>query len=460
MGAGFLCDKCEENVSQESEKQRLRIGLCGLGTVGGGTLRLLTTKQAEITRRVGMTLDIVHVATRRPDAALKARGIRVSQDVFDVARDPEVDILVELMGGFEPALELVLLAIQNGKHVVTANKALIAVHGNTIFEAARKKGVVVAYESAVAGGIPIIKALREGLAANSIHWLAGIINGTSNYILTEMGERKRDFPEVLKEAQQLGYAEADPTFDVEGIDAAHKLTILAANAFGISLQFEKIYTEGISRITTADIAYAEELGYRIKHLGITRITPNGIELRVHPTLVSERQLIANVNGVMNAVVVKGDSAGSTLYYGAGAGADATASSVVADLIDIARAGKDDRTGSAVPPLAFSNLRNDLEILDISEIESEYYLRISAYDRVGVMAKISQVLTNYGINIEAVIQKEPHGTDLEQGTVPMVLLTSRILEKTMDIAIGVIESLDEVADSVTRIRVELFNDEKA
>lgn len=447
-------------MSQESDKQTLRIGLCGLGTVGGGTLRLLTTKQAEITRRVGMNLEIVHVATRRPDAALKERGIKISQDVFDVARNPDVDILVELMGGFEPALELVLLAIENGKHVVTANKALIAVHGNVIFEAARKKGVVVAYESAVAGGIPIIKALREGLAANSIHWLAGIINGTSNYILTEMGERKRNFPEVLKEAQQLGYAEADPTFDVEGIDAAHKLTILAANAFGIALQFEKIYTEGISKITTADIAYAEELGYRIKHLGITRVTPKGIELRVHPTLVSERQLIANVNGVMNAVVVKGDSAGSTLYYGAGAGADATASSVVADLIDIARAGKNDRSGSVVPPLAFSNLRTDLDILDISDIESEYYLRISAYDRVGVMAKISQVLTNYGINIEAVIQKEPHGADLEKGTVPMVLLTSRILEKTMNIAIGVIESLDEVADSVTRIRVELFNDDKA
>lgn len=447
-------------MSQESDKQRLRIGICGLGTVGGGTLRLLSNKQAEITRRVGMTLDVVHVATRRPDPALQQRGINISQDVFDVARNPDVDIVVELLGGFEPALELVLLAIENGKHVVTANKALIAVHGNVIFEAARKKGVVVAYESAVAGGIPIIKALREGLAANSIHWLAGIINGTSNYILTEMGERKRDFPEVLKEAQQLGYAEADPTFDIEGIDAAHKLTILAANAFGIALQFEKIYTEGISKITTADIAYAEELGYRIKHLGITRITPAGIELRVHPTLVSERQLIANVNGVMNAVVVKGDSAGSTLYYGAGAGADATASSVVADLIDIARAGKDDRNGSVVPPLAFSSLRNDLEIMHISEIESEYYLRISAYDRVGVMARISQVLTNYGINIEAVIQKEPQGADLEKGTVPMVILTSRIREKTMDIAIGVIESLDEVADSVMRIRVELFNDETA
>jgi homoserine dehydrogenase len=446
-------------VSQDCDKQQLRIGICGLGTVGGGTLRLLTGKKAEITRRVGMVLDVVHVATRRPSQELLASGVRVSTDVFAVASDPDVDILVELIGGYEPALELVLLAIENGKHVVTANKALIALHGNTIFEAARKKGVVVSYESAVAGGIPIIKALREGLAANSIHWLAGIINGTSNYILTEMGERKRDFPSVLKEAQDLGYAEADPTFDVEGIDAAHKLTILAANAFGISLQFEKVYTEGISKITTADIAYAEELGYRIKHLGITRLTDKGIELRVHPTLISRQTLIANVNGVMNAVVVKGDSAGSTLYYGAGAGADATASSVVADIIDIARAGKDDRQGSAVPPLAFNALRNDLNILDISEIESEYYLRILARDKVGVMAKISQVLTNYGINIEAVIQKEPHGPDADKGIVPVVLLTSRILESTMNIAIGVIEDLDEVASDVMRIRVEQFDSAK-
>ena len=439
-------------MSQESEK-RLRIGLCGLGTVGGGTLRLITGKAAEITRRVGTSLEIVHVATRRPDPALAESGIKVSTDVFDVARNPEVDIVVELIGGSDPALELVMLAIENGKHVVTANKALIATHGNKIFEAARKKGVTVAYESAVAGGIPIIKALREGLAANSISWLAGIINGTSNFILTEMGERKRNFADVLKEAQQLGYAEADPTFDVEGIDAAHKLTILASNAFGIPLQFDKIYTEGISKITTSDIMYAEELGYRIKHLGITRITEKGVELRVHPTLVSEKQLIADVNGVMNAVMVQGDAAGSTLYYGAGAGSNATASAVVADIIDIARANGG---LTSVPPLAFKTLRDDLKILDISEIESEYYLRIPAYDRVGVMAKISQTLTNYGINIEAVIQKEPHGPDGEKGIVPVVLLTSRILESTLNVAMGAIEELDEVADSVTRIRVELFD----
>lgn len=445
-------------MSQDRKKQTLRIGICGLGTVGGGTYRLLNSKKAEITRRVGMDLDIVHVATRHPAAELANSGIRVSTNVFDVANDPEVDILVELIGGYEPALELVLLAIENGKHVVTANKALIAVHGNTIFEAARKKGVAVSYESAVAGGIPIIKALREGLAANSIQWLAGIINGTSNYILTEMGERNRDFPEVLKEAQQLGYAEADPTFDVEGIDAAHKLAILASNAFGIALQFEHVYTEGISHITTADIAYAEELGYRIKHLGITRVTELGIELRVHPTLISEQVLIANVNGVMNAVVVKGDSAGSTLYYGAGAGAEATASSVVADIIDIARAGRDETQGASIPPLAFSALRNDLKILDITEIESDYYLRISARDRVGVFAKISQVLTDYGINIEAVIQKEPHGSDFEKGIVPIVLLTSRINEATMDVAIAVLEGLDEIDGQIMRIRVEQFDGE--
>jgi len=439
-------------VSQESEK-RLRIGLCGLGTVGGGTLRLVTGKTAEITRRIGTTLEIVHVATRRPDPALAQSGIKVSTDVFDVARNPEVDVVVELIGGSDPALELVMLAIENGKHVVTANKALIATHGNKIFEAARKKGVTVAYESAVAGGIPIIKALREGLAANSIYWLAGIINGTSNFILTEMGEHKRNFAEVLKEAQQLGYAEADPTFDVEGIDAAHKLTILASNAFGIPLQFDKIYTEGISKITTSDMMYAEELGYRIKHLGITRITDKGVELRVHPTLVPEKQLIADVNGVMNAVMVKGDAAGSTLYYGAGAGASATASAVVADIIDIARANGG---LTRVPPLAFETLRDDLKILDIGEVESEYYLRIPAYDRVGVMAKISQTLTNYGINIEAVIQKEPHGPDGEKGIVTVVLLTSRILENTLNVAMRAIEELDEVADSVTRIRVELFD----
>jgi len=451
-------------LSEQVTGRQLRVGLCGVGTVGGGTLRLLQEKKADITRRLGRELTIVRVATRRRPDDHDLTDIAFSTDVFDVVNDPDVDIVVELIGGFDPALELVLTAIENGKHVVTANKALIAIHGNAIFEAARKRGVTVAYESAVAGGIPIIKALREGLAANSIHWLAGIINGTGNYILTEMGQHQRAFPEVLSEAQALGYAEADPTFDVEGIDAAHKLAILAANAFGTDLQFEYVYTEGISRITPADIAYADELGYRIKHLGITRITETGIELRVHPTLISKDTLLANVNGVMNAVWVKGDSAGSTLYYGAGAGAEATASSVVADLMDIARGVDTDglSNGSAphnVPALAYRNLRNDLKVLDIQDIESEYFLRIPAYDRVGVMARISQVLEYYGINIEAVIQKEPHGDDAQRGIVPVVILTSRIREGQMDVAIGVIEELEQVADKVMRIRVEQFDGEE-
>lgn len=440
-------------MKQDCHKQ-LRIGICGLGTVGGGTLQLLQEGQAELERRLGMSLNVVHVATRNPDPALETSGIRVSTDVFAVARDPEVDILVELIGGYSPAQELVMLAIEQGKHVVTANKALIALHGNAIFDAAKQRGVIVAYEAAVAGGIPIIRALREGLAANAINWLAGIINGTSNFILTEMGERRRNFPEVLQEAQLLGYAEADPTFDVEGIDAAHKLTILASNAFGIPLEFDQVYTEGISEITTADIGYAEELGYRIKHLGISRATEQGIELRVHPTLVPEQTLIANVNGVMNAVLVSGDAAGSTLYYGAGAGAAATASSVVADLIDIAR--RVENPSGGVPPLAFHTLRGDAHILPIEEVESEFYLRIPAYDKVGVMARISQILTNYGINIEALIQKEPHGHDVERGIVPVVILSGRVQEAAMNLAIEAIESLNEVAGKVMRIRVESFD----
>ena len=446
-------------MSHAGLKEQFGIGLCGLGTVGGGTMRLLLEKESELTRRLGKTRKIVHLASRRKNASLNMAGIRFSTDVFAVANDPDVDIVVELIGGFETALELVLLAIENGKHVVTANKALIAVHGNVIFAAAKKKGVIVAYESAVAGGIPIIKALREGLAANSIQWLAGIINGTGNYILTEMGQARRSFPDVLQEAQKLGYAEADPTFDVEGIDAAHKLAILAANAFGTALAFDSVYTEGISAITIADINYADELGYRIKHLGIARKTDTGIEMRVHPTLIPKQQLIANVNGVLNAVVIKGDSSGSTLYCGAGAGAEATASSVVADIIDIVRnvSNSAGRPGS-VPPLAFNSLHTDIPTLDISEIESEYYLRIPAHDKVGVMAQISQVMMNYGINIEAVIQKELHGTDAQSGIVPVVLLTSRVKEAQMNIAIGVIEQLEQVADKVMRIRVETFDGE--
>ena len=446
--------------SAQELKAQFNVGICGMGTVGGGTYTLLQSNQAEITRRLGKALKVTHVASRRKNPLYDTNNVRFSTDVFAVVDDPEVDVIVEVLGGTEPALSVIMRAIENGKHVVTANKALIAVHGNDIFAAAKRKGVTVAYESAVAGGIPIIKALREGLAANSIQWLAGIINGTGNFILTEMAEKGRNFAEVLQEAQALGYAEADPTFDVEGIDAAHKLSILAANAFGIALQFDKVYTEGISKITSEDVSYAEELGYRIKHLGITRMTDKGIELRVHPTLISEQRLIANVNGVMNAVVVKGDSVGSTLYYGAGAGAKATASSVVADLIDIVRSAGDESKGTPgnVPSLAFDSLRTDIPILSIEDIECEFYLRLSVYDKIGVMAKISQLLTDHGINIEALIQKEPDTTLGTDVFVPIVILTGKVEERQMNKAIAAIEALEQVVEKVTRIRIEQFDGE--
>ncbi len=432
----------------------IRIGICGLGTVGGGTFKLLRDNRSEIARRLGRQLEVCHVASRTPSSDYHDPNIRSSTDVFAVADDPQVDVLVESIGGFDPARELVERAIGNGKHVVTANKALIALHGNELFALAAQKGVVIAYESAVAGGIPIIKALREGLAANSIQWLAGIINGTGNFILTEMAEKQRDFAEVLEEAQQLGYAEADPTFDVEGIDAAHKLTILASIAFGIPLQFDKTYTEGISAVTTEDVKYARELGYVIKHLGIARKSDRGVEMRVHPTLISTKRLIAHVNGVMNAVLVKGNSVGATLYYGAGAGAEATASSVVADIMDIARSTSDGEQKTLVntmPSLAFNDLNAEFPVLPISDIETAYYLRIQAHDKVGVMAKISSVLQNFDINIEAVIQKEPekHGAD----KVPVVILSDLVFEKQIDRALEALEALPEISGKITRIRVE-------
>lgn len=432
----------------------IRVGICGLGTVGGGTYQLLRENRDEISRRLGRQIEVCHIASRTPKPQYEAPDVTASTDVFAVADDPQVDVLVETIGGFDPARELVERAISNGKHVVTANKALIALHGNELFELAAQHGVVIAYESAVAGGIPIIKALREGLAANSIQWLAGIINGTGNFILTEMADKQRDFAEVLKEAQQLGYAEADPTFDVEGIDAAHKLTILASIAFGIPLQFDKTYTEGISNVTTEDVKYARELGYVIKHLGIARKSERGVEMRVHPTLISNKRLIAHVNGVMNAVLVKGNSVGATLYYGAGAGAEATASSVVADIMDIARASADGEQANltcAMPSLAFNELNAELPILPISEIETAYYLRIQAQDKVGVMAKISSVLQNFDINIEAVIQKEPevHGVD----KVPVVILSDVVREKQIDQAIDALEALPEISGKIARIRVE-------
>ncbi|WP_041067814.1 homoserine dehydrogenase [Thiolapillus brandeum] len=432
----------------------VKVGLLGLGTVGGGTLNVLHRNAAEISRRAGRDIVVSHAAARdyNPDDLEGLANVRISDDAFAVVRDPEVDIVVELIGGYSPARELVLEAIENGKHVVTANKALIALHGNEIFKAAQDKGVTVAFEAAVAGGIPIIKALREGLAANHIEWIAGIINGTGNFILTEMRDKGRDFADVLKEAQELGYAEADPTFDVEGIDAAHKLTILASLAFGIPLQFDSCYTEGITRVERQDVEYAEELGYRIKHLGVTRRTQEGVELRVHPTLIPERRLIANVDGVMNAVLVKGDAVGSTLYYGAGAGSLPTASAVVADIIDIARTLTTD-PGNRVPHLAFQpDELSDLPVQGMDKVETAFYLRLTVEDKPGVLARVTGILGDSGISIEAVKQKEPLAGETE---VPLVLLTHRVLEGDMDQALAVIEAMDTVR-SISRIRVEYLD----
>ena len=430
----------------------VNVGLLGLGTVGGGTFNVLNRNADEITRRAGRGIRITHAAAREYDAAglPGINDINVSDDAFAVVDNPAVDIIVELIGGYEPARELVLRAIANGKHVVTANKALIAMHGNEIFAAAQAKGVMVAFEAAVAGGIPIIKALREGLSANQIHWLTGIINGTGNFILTEMRDKGRDFDDVLREAQALGYAEADPTFDVEGIDAAHKLTILASIAFGIPLQFDKVYTEGISRITREDVAYAEAFGYRIKHLGYTRRTDKGIEMRVHPTLIPERRLIANVDGVMNAVLVNADAVGATLYYGAGAGSEPTASAVVADIVDITRTLTADPE-NRVPHLAFQpNAIADIPVIAMEDVETAYYLRMQVTDKPGVMANVASVLGNAGISIEAILQKEP-APGAEQASI--ILLTHVVEEKKMNTAIRQIEALDTIHGNIMRIRLE-------
>ena len=426
----------------------VKVGICGLGTVGSGTFNVLHRNADEIARRAGRRIIVEQVGMRRDNPNCDTKGTQVSRDIFEVATNPEIDIVVELIGGYDVAKKLVLTAIENGKHVVTANKALIAVHGNEIFEAAQKHNVMVAFEASVAGGIPVIKAIREGLSANSIQWLAGIINGTGNFILTEMRDKGRDFGDVLSEAQALGYAEADPTFDVEGIDAAHKLTSLASIAFGIPLQFDKAYTEGISKITPADVEYAEQLGYRIKHLGISRRTNDGFELRVHPTLIPEKALLANVNGVMNAVMVDGDAVGQTLYYGAGAGAEPTASAVVADIVDVVRTLTADRD-NRVPHLAFQPSElSDKPILAMSETETGYYLRLQAAEKPGVLASITKILGDNGINIEAIVQKE---TEEEQ--VPVIMLTQRVKEQKMDEAIAAIEALDDIVGQVTRIRVE-------
>jgi homoserine dehydrogenase len=435
----------------------LQVGLLGLGTVGRGTWTVLRRNEEEIARRAGRPIRITWIAERALDLAREithgATGVNLTDDAATVLAHPDIDIVVELIGGLEPARTFILQAIANGKHVVTANKALLARHGNEIFAAAHAKGVMVAFEGAVAGGIPIIKALREGLTANRIEWIAGIINGTSNFILSEMRAKGAPFATVLAEAQARGYAEADPTFDIEGIDAAHKLTIMSAIAFGVPMQFDKVYTEGISRLTGEDIRYAEELGYRIKLLGITRRTPAGIELRVHPTLIPSKRLIANVEGVMNAVLVKGDAVGSTLYYGAGAGAEPTASAVIADLVDVTRMHTADPE-HRVPHLAFQPDRlSDLPFLPMGEVETSYYLRMRVLDKPGVLADITRILADREISIDAMIQKEPsEGEDQTD----IILLTHTCIEKQVVAAIAGIEALSTVNGRVVRIRLEELN----
>jgi len=429
---------------------RVKVGICGLGTVGSGTLNVLTRNRDIIAKRAGCEIEVTMVGARRDNPNCDTSGIRLSKDVFEVVADPDVDIVVELIGGTDVALELVQSAIAHGEHVVTANKALIALHGNELFKQAEVAGVCIAYEAAVAGGIPIIKALREGLVANRILWLAGIINGTANFILSEMREKRRDFADVLAEAQALGYAEADPTFDIEGIDAAHKLVILASIAFGMPLAFDKVYTEGITAIEGSDVAYAEELGYRIKHLGIARRTDAGIELRVHPTLVPSKRLLANVNGVKNAILVEGDASGPTLYYGAGAGAEATASAVVADIIGLAREIAQEQS-PAVSALGMHNgeVANQT-ILPIGEVHTAWYLRMTAEDRPGVLSDVARICSEAGISIEALIQKEPAEG---QTRVSLIMLTNRTREAGLAAAVKTIEALPSIDGSVTRIRVE-------
>ena len=430
----------------------INVGLLGIGTVGGGTFTVLKRNAEEITRRAGRPILITVVADKNVELAKKvtAGACRITDDAFSVVADAEVDIVVELIGGTGVSRELTFKAIENGKHVVTANKALLALHGNEIFAAAQKKGVMVAFEAAVAGGIPIIKALREGLTANRIEWIAGIINGTTNFILSEMRDKGLSFEAVLKEAQRLGYAEADPTFDIEGVDAAHKLTIMSAIAFGIPMQFDKAHIEGISKLQAEDIRYAEQLGYRIKLLGLTRRKPNGVELRVHPTLIPAKRLIANVEGAMNAVLVKGDAVGSTLYYGKGAGAEPTASAVIADLVDVTRMHTADPE-HRVPHLAFQpDAVKDIPVLAMGEVETSYYFRMRVEDRPGVLADITRILADQQISIDAMIQREP--AEGEEQT-DIIMLTHQTLEKNADAAIARIEALPVVKGKVVRLRLE-------
>jgi homoserine dehydrogenase len=448
-----------DHAPEEHNEQRMKpikVGLLGIGTVGAGTYKVLQRNQEDIRRRAGRGIEIAMVAARNVERAKGIVGpdVTVVDDPFAVVDHPDIDIVVELIGGYELPRELVLRAIANGKHVVTANKALLALHGNEIFAAAQGKGVMVAFEAAVAGGVPIIKALREGLTANRIESVAGIINGTTNFILSEMREKGLDFGTVLKEAQALGYAEADPTFDIEGVDAAHKLTIMSSIAFGIPVQFDKAYIEGISSLTAQDIRYAEQLGYRIKLLGITRRSVvdgvEGIELRVHPTLIPANRLIANVEGAMNAVLVQADAVGSTLYYGKGAGSEPTASAVIADLVDVTRLATVDPY-CRVPHLAFQpNEMTDVQVLPMSEIRSSYYLRVYVKDQLGVMADLTRILADAGISIDAVLQKEPG--ELQTRT-DIIIVTHVTREKFVDAAIAKFEQLVAVEGKVTRIRLE-------
>lgn len=430
----------------------IRVGLLGLGTVGGGTFKVLARNADEIARRAGRRIVVTKIGERDVARARERVGndVVIEADAFAVVRDPQIDIVVELIGGDTIARQLVLEAIENGKHVVTANKALLAKHGNEIFRLARQRGVTVAFEAAVAGGIPIIKAIREGLTANQIGWVAGIINGTTNFILSEMRSRGLPFAEVLAEAQRLGYAEADPTFDIEGVDAAHKLTLLASMAFGIPVQFSRAYIEGITKLEAADIRHAEALGYRIKLLGITRRRPEGVELRVHPTLVPASRLIANVEGAMNAVLVHGDAVGPTLYYGQGAGEEPTASAVIADLVDVARLLTADPE-HRVPHLAFQHdALTDLPILDIGDVRSSYYLRLSVQDQPGVMADLARILADNSISIDSMIQQPHDGPD---DSAEIIFLTHVALERDVMTAIEKMQSLSTVKSDVVRLRME-------
>jgi homoserine dehydrogenase len=440
----------------------VNIGLLGLGTVGQGVATILQRNADEIERRTGRPIYVKLAACRnKPKAEALGLGIDITTVAPDVVTDPEIDIVCEAIGGEEPALSLLHQAIAGGKHVITANKALVAVHGNELLKAAEEHGAIISFESSVAGGIPIIKALREGLAANRIHWLAGIINGTGNFILSEMAEKGRSFEDVLAEAQSLGYAEADPTFDVEGIDAAHKLTIMASVAFGMPLNFDAVYTEGISRISPEDVVFARELGYRIKHLGVARLRDDGVEMRVHPTLIPDKQLLANVNGVMNAVLVQGDAVGPTLYYGPGAGSEPTGSSLVADIIDTVRS-MDTDPSSRVPALAFRHDELiDFALLKTPDYESAFYLRLRALDEPGVMASITGIFGNLGISIEAILQKEPENlpddtqNTHEVPTVPIILLTRKVREGLIEQATEQLEALTTITTPLTRIRVEFL-----